>query len=105
MPPELAEALDDLHRARKEAREDGFPEPSDAAIGNAERLLRAAYEAWPGRYWVYPTQDGEIAIDSPGGFGRSVVLLCDSDGGALCLVNIGGRSSYRDVSGGAGPIR
>ena len=43
------------------------------------------------RYEIYPTPDGEIAIDAPGGYGRSVILLCDSDGGALCLVNMNGK--------------
>ena len=32
----------------------------------------------------------EIAIDAPGGHGRSVLLLCDSEGGTLCLVNMNG---------------
>ena len=33
---------------------------------------------------------GEIAIDASDGQGNSVLLLCDSDGGALLLVNMGG---------------
>ena len=58
------------------------------ALENANRLLRERYRISPRRYEVYPTRDGEIAIDAPGGPGRSVVLLCNSDGGALCLVNM-----------------
>lgn len=95
LPSDLAEALEELAQAREEAREDGFPEPSDAALSNAERLLRAIHGNWPGRYWVYPTQDGEIAIDTPGGLDGSVVFLCESKGGALCLVNIGGRRRHK----------
>ena len=47
LPPDLAEALDDLREARAEAREEGFPEPSGggarclAAIGDDRR--REAY--------------------------------------------------------------
>ena len=48
------------------------------------------YGISPRRFEVYPTPDGEIAIDAPGGPGRSILLLCDSDGGALCLVNMNG---------------
>ncbi len=62
LPPDLAEALDDLREARAEAREEGFPEPSGVAVENAERLLRAMYEIRPRRYWPSPTPDGEIAI-------------------------------------------
>ena len=35
----------------------------------------------------YPMPNGEIAIDAPAGPGRSLLILCDSEGGALCTVN------------------
>lgn len=89
-PVELVSALDDLKNATVEAVEEGFPCPSDLALENADRLLREMHGVSRRRYEVYPTPDGEIAIDAPGGFGRSVVLLCDSKGGALCLVNMNG---------------
>ena len=87
---ELNDALRDLREARDEAREEGLPQPSDTALGNAERLLREMYGISSRRFEVYPTPDGEIAIDAPDGQGRSVILLCDSEGGALCLVNLNG---------------
>ncbi len=87
---ELAQALSDLHESSAEAREEGYPIPSDEALENAERLLNAMYYISPRRFEVYPTPDGESAIDAPGGYNRSVLLLCDSEGGALCLVNING---------------
>lgn len=76
----LEDALQDLREARDEAREDGFPEPSDTVIANAERLLKAMYEISPQRFEVYPTPDAEIAIDVPGGYGESNLLLCESSG-------------------------
>lgn len=87
---ELTEALYDLGNARDEAREEGFPLPSNAALQSAEILLKEMYGISARRYEVYPTPDGEIAIDAPGGPGRSVLLLCGSEGGALCLVNMSG---------------
>ena len=87
---ELNDASCDLSQAREEAREEGFPPPSDIALKNAERLLREMYGISSRRFEVYPTPDGEIAIDAPDGEGRSVILLCDSEGGALCLVNLNG---------------
>jgi len=86
----LNDALSDLRGARDEAREEGFSQPSDQALQNAERLLKAMYGISPRRFEVYPTPDSEIAIDAPDGQGQSVILLCDSDGGALCLVNMNG---------------
>lgn len=87
----LHDALRDLREAPDEAHEEGFPPPSRAALENADRLLREMYRISPRRLEVYPTPDGEIAIDAPGGYGRSVLLLCDSKGGALCLVNMNGQ--------------
>ena len=87
---ELNDALHDLRETRDEARDEGFPQPSDIALENAERLLREMYGISPRRFEVYPTPNGEIAIDAPAGQGRSVILLCDSEGGALCLVNLNG---------------
>lgn len=87
---ELTAALSDLHESKAEAHEEGYPIPFDKVLENAEHLLNAMYRISPRRYEVYPTLDGEIAIDAPGGYNRSVLLLCDSQGGALCLVNING---------------
>ena len=84
---DLYAALHDLRQSTQEAEEEGFPVPSSNALANAHRLLREMYKISRRRFEVYPTQDGEVAIDAPGGYGHSVVLLCDSQGGALCLVN------------------
>ena len=88
---DLYAALYDLRQATEEASEEGFPTPSDNALANANRLLKEMHGISRRRFEVYPTQDGEIAIDAPGGHGRSVLLLCDSQGGALCLVNMNGK--------------
>ena len=85
----LSDALRDLRETSDEAREEGTPLPSNAALESAERLLREMYRISPRRFEVYPTPDGEVAIDAPS-CGSSVLMLCDSDGGALCLVNVGG---------------
>lgn len=87
-PVSLAEALYDLDQVTEEAGEEGFPAPSEKAVQNAKRLLRQMFHLSNRRYEIYPTQDGEVAIDAPDGPGRSVLLLCDSNGGALCMVNL-----------------
>ena len=88
---EFNHALQDIQEITNEASEEGFLPPSDKALSYAVRLLKGMYAISPRRYEIYPTPDGEIAIDAPGGYGRSVILLCDSDGGALCLVNMNGK--------------
>ena len=85
----FAVALQHLATVARAAHED-YPEPSALACGHAERLLRAMYQILPCRYEIYPTMDGEIALDAFTGNGRSVIVLCESDGGASCLVNMKG---------------
>ena len=97
---ELLDVARDLEEVIYEAHEEGFPVPSNSALEYARTILYAVYELSPRRYEVYPTPDGEVAIDAPGGFGRSVLILCGSDGGALCLVNMNGahrRARYSDA--------
>ena len=99
--PDLCDALHDLRKARIEAREEGFPVPSRSAVENGRRLLHCMYGALARRFEVYPTPDGEIAIDVPSGSDCSILLLCDSDGGALYFVHIDGVqicAQYSDAS-------
>lgn len=85
----LRAALSDLDEAVTDAEEEGFQRPTGDAIQSARRLLTQMYAIAPKRFEVYPTADGEIALDLPNERG-SVILLCDSRGGALCLVNANG---------------
>ena len=87
---ELAASLSDLLQVGEEADEEGYPRPSITAFNNAKRLLKEMHRLLPRRFEVYPTPDAEIAIDAPSGHGASVLLLCDSAGGVLCLVNLSG---------------
>ena len=99
-PVRLAHALCDLRDVRDEARAEGFPTPTEVAYKNANLLLKEVYRLSRLRFEVYPMPDGEIAIDASDGRGGSVLLLCDSDGGALCLVNLLGkhrRARYSSV--------
>jgi hypothetical protein len=103
LPTELSDALKELRNFSIEALEDGFELPSDLAISRAERLLLKMYEISPQRFEVYPTPDAEIAIRALAPR-RSVILLCDSLGGTLCLVNVkSGRRRKRYTSADALP--
>ena len=89
-PSDLFEALNDLLEVTTESEEQGYPTPNYVALQNAQILIRELYSLSPQAFEVYPTPDGEIAIDAHGALGSSVMVLCDSDGEILCLVNIAG---------------
>lgn len=88
-PDDLAAALVDLDGAIDEASEEEFRLPSHGTVVEARRILRQLYSLSPRRFEVYPTPDGEIALDAHADRG-SVILLLESNGGALCLVNVDG---------------
>ena len=90
-PQDLERALAELEDLPVEAQEEGFPVPSELAFSHAGRLIRELHGVSPRKYFIYPTPDAEVAIDAPGPTGNSVLILCDSDGGALCLVNTKGK--------------
>ena len=90
-PSELAEAFAELDDIPAYAAEIEVETPSEVAIDNARRLLKSLYRIAPRRYSVYPTTGGGIAIDARGPKGYIMVLECESDGGALCVV-----STYRE---------
>ena len=99
--PEYQEALGELRSIGKTALEEDFPLPNEVAIKNARRLLRELFGISRRRYVIYPTPDGEVAIDAPNGKGKSVLVLCDSRGEVLCIANLGWRHRYvryKDVS-------
>ena len=91
LPVLLANALRDLDELNDEAVEEGIEPPSESTIANADRLLRVIYDILPRQYLVELLPEGIIAITVPGGFQRSVMLLCESDSGALCSVNMSGK--------------
>ena len=99
---DLRDALDDLDEIVEEAREKGFQIPSDLAIGNARQLLEEMYALSPRRFEVYPMPEGKVAIDGAGARGRWLILLCESNGGALCIISIDGEGTdrrYADTRG------
>jgi len=87
---ELRAALHDLRESVAESQEEGFTPPSIATFASAERLLCRIYQIGPRRFEIYPTPDGEIVVDAPCGFGRSMLLLCQPNGTTLCMVNMDG---------------
>lgn len=87
---ELHDALADVNGSPAEAQAEGFPIPTTAAIDHAQRVVRFMHGLLSSRIEAYPTPDAEIAVVAPGGPGRSVMVLLDSQDGALVTVNLSG---------------
>ena len=87
---QLAQALEELDQVVDEAQSEGYKIPSSIAIYNAEYIVKCIYDDLLHPVQVYPMPDGEVAIDVTNDEGSSVLILCCSDGGTLCFVNING---------------
>ena len=73
VPPEI---LDQLHSVQDEARDEGYPAPSDEAVERAKKILRRVYQIAPQPYTIYPGERGEIVIDARRSPAGAFVLLC-----------------------------
>ena len=83
-PTVYAEAVRELEQVRKHAIEDGWPEPNDLAVDNARRLLDHMHEHFPQQYYVYPSHNGGVCLQPPGGDEWSFLVICEPDGKLLC---------------------
>lgn len=94
--PNLEEAMSDLLGVKEEAAEEGWAIADDATIAKAERVFGGMFSYAPRPYAIYAMPDGEIAIDAHNPQGSKVVVVCDADGGARCLVYLDGEFERRD---------
>jgi hypothetical protein len=96
--PWLADALGELAECVDEAREEGYPEPTQGVLAIAKALLSkiALLHAPVPRPNVYPTADQEIDLYfRRGDIGVSVLVVIDHDGSGACFSNVGGRHRTR----------
>ena len=82
--------LKELSNLENEALEDGYPPPSPIAMAHAGRLIHEMYRLSPRQFLVDSMPEEGVAISVTGGYKSSVLIVCESDGGALCSVNMNG---------------
>ena len=79
MTPVPQNILDELATVQDEAREDGYPVPSEKLVANVQEFLVQLYQIAPLPYTIYPMERGEIAIDARAESIGSVALLCHEE--------------------------
>lgn len=86
----LYKILGNLH---KECEEEDFQIFSEIARKNAKQILSFVYNEFPNyEYYIYPTEDREIAIDCNPQKGKGILVLCDSNGGIACFATFEGKN-------------
>jgi hypothetical protein len=96
----LATALRELEEAPAEASEMGWPSPGEGLLLSARQLLRSLEVEGLPPPAVYPNEAGDIEI-AFGRSGRSVLLLIETSGAAVCFASIDGRNRrarYQDMN-------
>lgn len=97
-PPYLVDALLDIYGIEAEDLIDGEPMPSRHTKDIAAQTLRSLYRHWPLAYGAYPEMGGSIAIDTPTRPGTRILVICEGDGTAVCLVRDGTRPMKKEYS-------
>ena len=86
----IYQALDSLH---KDCEEEGFALFDEIARTNAKQILEFVYSEFPDKeYYVYPTEDREVAISCNPQKGRGVLILCESGGSIICFSTFNGKN-------------
>ena len=88
----------DLDELMEEVTEKGYKPPPPEVLNEAKRIFRALRGNDPERrFSISPGPEGDISLDSQ--IDRDYVLLvCDPNGGALCLTDICGDQADRTYS-------
>ena len=88
-PPEVPPGvMEELAAVQDEAREEGYPVPSDALVEDTRALLGRLYRAAPLGYTIYSMENGEIAIHASNEPTGAVVITCLPHD-TWCVVSIG----------------
>ena len=91
--PEVADSFAEFDGIDEEAKRMEMPVPGKQVKQIAKRILTALAEEFPRYYMVSPDEDGEVAIETIGEFGR-VLIVCDEEGVAFFGI-VSGEDSYK----------
>ncbi len=80
------QALECLRNIESDALGMGYDVPSDDVVSGAERILLRMYAYRQLSYDVYSMSGGRVAIGVDGGFGHSMLVVCEPGNTALCVV-------------------
>ncbi len=93
------QALECLRNIESDALGMGYDVPSDDVVSVAERILLRMYAYRQLSYHVCSMSGGRVAIGVDGGFGHSMLVVCEPGNTALCVVTtnrVSRRARYRN---------
>ena len=74
----------------RDAKEEGYPEPSRIAVGNALEVLKKLREVSSVEYDVYSMPQRDVSIESSRSRRHSVVFYCSAEGKVRFYLNLDG---------------
>ena len=75
-----------------DAADAGNSVPAENVINEAKRIVTGLGSYLPDSTDVYTMEGGKIAVELFGTTGRGFLLVCEPNGGALCVVTVDGKS-------------
>lgn len=82
----VSEAISNLDNIEADAQEMGYDVPGADVVGEAKRILLEMDEYRKASYDAYAMSDGRVGVAVDGGYGNSMLVVCEPGGTALCVV-------------------
>lgn len=83
---DFLDAIASLDDIESDAREMGYPIPESNVVAEARRILVEMHNYRAASYDAYSMSEGRVGIGIDGGFGRSMLVVCEPGVTALCVV-------------------
>lgn len=86
----VSEASEGLDSIASDAVDMGYEIPEESVVSEASRILGEMRSYRALSFDAYSMSGGRVGIDVNGGVGRSMIVVCEPGGSALCVVTVGG---------------
>ncbi len=82
----ISDAIASLDNITSDAQDMGYTVPEAAVVAEARRILLEMHDYRSASYDAYSMSDGRVGIGVDGEFGKSMLVVCEPGGTALCVV-------------------
>ena len=90
----IDEALESLDDIASDAHEMGYSVPEVAVVDEAKRILLEMHGYRTATFDAYSMSEGRVGIGVHGEFGRSMLVVCEPERTALCVVTVNRKSRH-----------
>ena len=84
----IADAIACLDDIASDAHDMGYQVPAVGVVAETRRILQEMHKYRSASYDAYSMSEGRVGIGVDGEFGKSMLVVCEPEGTALCVVTV-----------------